>query len=105
MAVFPAVRAKEDRCENPASATLRVFGIVGYRDQLAELAAGLACWRITGLSPPPLPTLPSCSRGYSSADFRIAGRMHRGHARVDVDAASQPGEAASDQASLLVSLW
>ena len=42
MAVFPAVRAKEDRCENPASATLRVFGIVGYRDQLAELAAGLA---------------------------------------------------------------
>ena len=39
MAVFPAVRAKE---ENPASATLRVFGIVGYRDQLAELAAGLA---------------------------------------------------------------
>jgi hypothetical protein len=42
VAVFPAVRAKEDRCENPASATLRVFGIVGYRDQLAELAAGLA---------------------------------------------------------------
>jgi len=54
VAVFPAVRAKEDRCENPASATLRVFGIVGYRDQLAELAAGLAAGEIQGSSGRPM---------------------------------------------------
>jgi hypothetical protein len=42
VALFPAVPAKDGTCENPASATLQVFGIVGYGDQLAELAAGLA---------------------------------------------------------------
>ena len=64
MALFPAVPAKEGRCEKPASATLQVFGIVDDGDQFAEFAAGLAAgeYEVSGIARPR--ALPSCWRGH-----------------------------------------
>ena len=48
----------------------------------------LRSWRNSGLSPPPVTRPAFVSARVSSADFRIARRMQRRHARANVDACS-----------------
>jgi hypothetical protein len=44
-AVFPAELAKEGRRENPASAILQVFDVVGREDEQTELRGETRWWR------------------------------------------------------------
>ena len=62
--------------------------VLAAREGRSERFQRTRIWRNSGLSPPPVTRPAFVSARVSSADFRIARRMQRRHARADVDACS-----------------